>query len=101
MANMKRSLGMMMAMAAMGMGTYPGSMRPERTPLKKRTDPILPKGCQTYYFDIEGNYQTTFFHRYSFSCIAISEKSAKRKFNKWRSDQRHKIDKQIQEIDYD
>ena len=46
-------------------------------------EPPLPKGCDWYYFDDTGIHVNKNNGLYAYKCIASSEKSAIKKFNKW------------------
>lgn len=91
---MKKSLGMIaMAAALMADLNSPldrnskSNLRPEDINVKPK-EPIIPKGCQKYYFDEVGNCLYDVKHETAvFCCIAINEKSAMKKFNKWLSAQ--------------
>ena len=49
-------------------------------------NPIIPKGCKEYWFDINGCYPNLAGRDdVVFKCVAANEKSAIRKFNKWKS----------------
>lgn len=43
----------------------------------------LPKGCQYYYFDVLGDCINWDNGQYEFKCVAINEKSARKKFERW------------------
>jgi len=49
----------------------------------KPKDPPIPNGCQYYYFDVLGDCRNWDNGEYEFKCIAISQKSAQKKFDKW------------------
>ena len=57
----------------------------ERNFPKKMKRPIVPKGCKTYYFDRYGQYRFDQMTNIElvFSCVALNEKSAFKKYNKW------------------
>ena len=46
-------------------------------------EPIVPKGCKRYYFNVLGDCINWDNGQYEFKCIAINVKSARKKFNKW------------------
>ena len=52
---------------------------------KKVKKKIVPKGCKTYYFDRYGQYRFDQMTNIElvFSCVALNEKSAFKKYNKW------------------
>ena len=84
-----KNMGMLMALAGMGaMSGYPDNnfrdTRSEDIPFEPK-QPVIPKGCKEYWFDIDGCYPNWAGRdQVVFKCIAISEKSAIRKFNKWK-----------------
>lgn len=45
--------------------------------------PLIPKGCKEYFFNSLGDFINTNDGLYDFKCVAISDKSAIKKFNKW------------------
>lgn len=53
-------------------------------------NPVIPKGCKEYWFNEHGSILSSYKGRpslnseYSFYCIAINIKSAKKKFDKWK-----------------
>ena len=58
------------------------------TPSKPQ-NPIIPKGCKEYHFTMSGDFDTTKTKwndiNYMFSCVAINEKKAIEKFNKFKN----------------
>lgn len=87
---MKEKLGLIATLSLLS-GVYdtPNSdvknnLKPEDIDVTPK-EPILPNGCQYYYFDILGDYKNYDSGQYEFKCIAINEKSARKKFNKWLS----------------
>lgn len=87
---MKSKLGAIMMVAALieGMNTPLGNNSFGRNikdiDLSKKEPPI-PKGCQEYFFNTLGDYTNHNDGLYDFKCIAINEKSAIKKFNKWKN----------------
>lgn len=86
---MKKGLGtIMMAAALMADLNSPldrnskSDLKPEDIDVTPK-EPILPKGCQYYYFDVLGDCRNCDNGQYEFKCIAISEKSARKKFERW------------------
>jgi hypothetical protein len=49
--------------------------------------PPIPKGCKEYFFNSLGDFLNYNDGVYSFKCVAISDKSAIKKFQKWASKQ--------------
>ena len=49
-------------------------------------DPVIPKGCKEYFFNIDGEYSTECMRKSEtvFKCIASNNKVAIRKFNSWK-----------------
>jgi hypothetical protein len=47
----------------------------------------LPKGCKEYFFNSLGDFINYNDGVYTFKCVAISDKSAIKKFNKWVTNQ--------------
>ena len=47
----------------------------------------LPKGCKEYFFNSLGDFLNHNDGVYTFKCVAISDKSAIKKFNKWVNNQ--------------
>ena len=45
--------------------------------------PLVPKGCKEYFFNHLGDFLNKNDGLYCFKCIAISDKSATKKFEKW------------------
>lgn len=85
---MKNKLGMMGPMAgilAMGEMGYTESnkgdndLKPKDIDITPKKLPI-PKGCKEYFFNKNGGYNTERDIYTVFTCVAISYKSAKRKF---------------------
>ena len=90
---MKKGLGMIaMAAALMADLNSPldrnskSDLRPENIDVSPK-EPIIPKGAKAYYFDEVGNCLYDVKHTAVFKCIAINEKSAIKKFNRWLSAQ--------------
>lgn len=86
---MRREDSIMMSLAALGMmregdvfdeisNLYP------RIPLEPHP-PIPPSGCKTYWFKSSGDFSSDRMLRSEvvFTCFAINDKNAKRKFDKW------------------
>lgn len=46
--------------------------------------PPIPKGCKEYFFNTLGDFLNKNDGVYCFKCIAINDRSAIRKFEKWR-----------------
>lgn len=44
---------------------------------------VIPNGCKEYYFNYLGEFINKNDGVYAFKCIAISDKSACKKFQKW------------------
>jgi hypothetical protein len=78
MKNLGRIFPLLMAAEMMGnLDNYSSgksSITPEKIDVTPKKKPI-PKGCKKYEFEYMGGL---------FSCIALNEKSAKKKFNNWR-----------------
>lgn len=90
--SMKSKIGALAAMAIMFDGM---AQSPIYTPNKRVEDfngnmpePPAPKGCQWYYFDHTGSFINKNDGLYAFKCIASSDKSAIKKFNKWAEKQK-------------
>ncbi len=88
--SMKGKLGLLTAMAimsggldVMGMGEGKSDKKIDITPKV----PPVPKGCQRYFFNANGGYNTELDVHTVFDCVAASFKSAQRKFNNWKSKQ--------------
>ena len=86
---MKKGLGMIaMAAALMADLNSPldrnskSDLRPEDIDVKPK-EPLLPNGCQYYYFDVLGDCRNWDNGQYEFKCIAINSKSAQKKFERW------------------
>ncbi len=76
----------LMAESGFGMNDKRNNIRPEDIDVKLKRS-IIPKGCKKYYFDEVGNCLYDVKHDTAvFSCIAINEKSAIKKFSKWLAD---------------
>lgn len=85
---MKDKLGMLGMMAAMSI--IGGSAENSNPLTSKEIDttpkqPPMPKGCKEYMFNKNGGFSTEKMLRDEvvFKCIAASDKSAKKKFNKF------------------
>lgn len=71
-----------LAMMGMIMANYKTHDEPINFLPKKEPKKIIPKGCKEFiFYNKEGN---------SFKCIALSQKTAKKKFNKWLKNQKNK-----------
>lgn len=90
-------MGAMMAMSAEAMQHDSGFGNPDpddfkpypKEPIKK----VVPKGCKEYWFWRSGRFindPTRESDSADYYCVAASDKSAKRKFENWKS--RHKFD---------
>jgi hypothetical protein len=74
----------------------PVQYRSEMDPVPDPVDPdkvtgklpakLIPRGCHHFFFDINGNFSTERMKHEDivFECIAVSDKSAVRKFSKWK-----------------
>ena len=91
---MKKNIHALLAMAMIGdimvnndLSTPNKGTNPNGEVLnKKNVKKIIPRGCKEYFFNDDGFcYNAKKNNEYSFSCIAMSEKSATKKFNKWKS----------------
>ena len=86
--NNKKNQSLMM-LGLMGMMTSEEDLmfqkEQKRTFPKKVKKKIVPKGCKTYYFDRYGQYRFDQMTNIElvFSCVALNEKSAFKKYNKW------------------
>ena len=82
---MKSHLALLaMAMLANQQGSF--SHNPMYDLPSEPKKPIIPKGCKEYWFDINGCYPNWAGRDdIVFKCVAANEKSAIRKFNKWKS----------------
>lgn len=66
--------------AMMQFAQEPKIDKPREFVPKKEPKKIIPKGCKEFsFYNKEGNL---------FQCIALSEKTAKKKFNKWLKNQK-------------
>lgn len=75
-SKMKGYLGFAMAMAMMSETNFDRKNEPREFEPTKPPKKVIPKGCKEYkfYYGTDGSF---------FECIAISEKIAKRKFDKF------------------
>ena len=80
-------LGLIGSMIAGGMDMYDPTHHTEiddrpRAPVI----PPTPKGCKEYFFNEMGEFSDTKMRRDEcvFTCIAINDKNAMKKFNKWK-----------------
>jgi len=81
---------MLLALAAGSMGgEYPTSTEDTYLDLhgqgngyNPKTDKVIPKGCQAFYFDIDGNTSDYRTKETVFICVAVNLKNAIRKFKK-------------------
>ncbi len=86
-------MGMMLAMSdpaareAYGEASNSEIIKKSKEPVKQ----IIPKGCKKYYFTRGGRFDTDDSKwddvDYIFDCIAMNEKSAMKKFEKWEARQ--------------
>lgn len=53
--------------------------------------PPIPNGCKEYFFNSLGDFINYNDGVYDFKCIAMSDKSAIKKFEKWRNKQLKKV----------
>jgi hypothetical protein len=53
----------------------------------------IPKGAKEYFFNAQGEFSTERMLKTEtvFKCVAISEKSATKKFERWKKYPKHKI----------
>jgi hypothetical protein len=53
----------------------------------RRPEAPIPKGCKLYFFDQDGAFSTNANRKdlCVFKCIAVNERNAKNKFNKWKA----------------
>lgn len=87
-----KNMSALMALTVMGVMTsgYPDTditdTRSEYIPYAPK-DPVIPKGCKEYFFNIDGDYSIESMLKTEtvFYCIASNNKVAVRKFNKWKS----------------
>ena len=87
---MSKSNGMKSQLALLAMAMIAGGFDPQIEPASKISyapkQPIIPKGCKEYWFDKDGCYPNWAGRNdVVFKCVAATEKSAIRKFNKWES----------------
>jgi hypothetical protein len=84
MSGMKGKLAMLSIMAAMMGGNsspYDGIETKEID--AKPKEPPIPKGCQRYFFNANGGYNTKRDSYTIFECVASNYKQAKKKFDKF------------------
>lgn len=86
--SMKSRLGMYALIAGIMGGDLDGLSNPKKREIDfTPKQPPTPKGCKEYHFNKNGYWWETKKEDTVFSCIAISRKSAERKFNKFISNQ--------------
>jgi len=77
-------LAMAMAMAAMTGTAMTDSVDYEKQHTKRNTVKIIPKGSKKYVFDWDGNITSEIdVMKVAFTCVAINEKNAIKKYKKW------------------
>ena len=84
---MRKNLTALLAMAMFAEGMNNPYPTKTRTSIKREKKEIIPKGCKKYFFAQSGYFDTKPFREDGgrtciYSCIAMSEKSAVKKFNK-------------------
>lgn len=89
---MRKNIGAMMgifgAMAAMGGMDYDTSRYHTNDEPKEPVIPPIPKGCKEYFFNEYDKFSNDIAWKAKcvFSCIAINDKNAEKKFNKWKNE---------------
>ena len=83
MSRMKGYLAMVMAMSMVA-GQMPVSI--EGAPIKREKRP--PSGCKEYFFNVNGEFSTEKMLKTEcvFTCFAINDKNATRKFERWQKE---------------
>lgn len=66
---------------------YAPNERPIHGARPKESDKPIPKGCKEYFFNHLGEFLNKNDGIYAFKCVAINDKSAIKKFEKWVSNQ--------------
>lgn len=88
-SGLKSIMLMGLAMAAIAETGTSGTTRNEDVINRRPPKKIIPKGCKEYFFTGMGYCFTERpAHReIAFECVATSEKSAQKKFDKWKANQ--------------
>ena len=83
---MRKNLTALLAMAMFAEGMSNPHPTKTRTSIKREKKKIIPKGCKQYHFRESGNFDLDGEQyndiKYIFTCVAMNDKSAVRKFNK-------------------
>jgi hypothetical protein len=88
MVNKKKAhmLGLMYGMLASAMEpSYP--LMSDYDPIKFPKEKPVPKGAKTYWFNEQGEFSTDHMLKTDcvFKCVAINDKSAIKKFKRWKT----------------
>jgi len=84
--SMKKNIALLAAFAMMGgLSANSQDIEIDNVGIKPQNTPI-PKGAKEYWFNENGGFSTEKMRRDEivFKCIAINDKSAKKKFEKWK-----------------
>jgi len=84
---MKKNIALLTVFAMMGsLNTNSQCADLDTVDIKPKNKPI-PKGCKEYMFNKHGGFSTEKMRRDEvvFKCIALNDKSAKKKFSEWES----------------
>jgi hypothetical protein len=73
-------IGALMAMSEVNSSS---SRTPNKDVLRRKPEPVIPKGCKQYFFTLTGSIYSEANSNTVFNTIASSEKSAIKKFDKW------------------
>lgn len=82
-----RMLPFLLAAQLFESNNYAPNERPMRKAKVQETGRPIPNGCKEYFFNHLGEFLNKNDGLYAFKCVAINDKSAIKKFEKWATNQ--------------